>query len=117
MLRMSPSSSQIVNQLAFLSNFAHSFSFRHALGSVRLVWRIIMRTCSAAFGLFIPAFYFALSVSSAAQSAPASKAAPAKTADSASGYDQPPQNILDVMRAGSPPQPLVSPTHDTILLV
>ena len=42
--------------------------------------------------------------------------APAKP-EAASEYNQPPQNILDVMRAGSPPQPMVSPTHDTILLV
>ena len=36
---------------------------------------------------------------------------------SASGYNQPPKNILDVMQAPSPPTPLVSPTHDRILLV
>jgi dipeptidyl aminopeptidase/acylaminoacyl peptidase len=48
--------------------------------------------------------------------APAKAAAPAK-AEAASGYNQPPQEILDVMRAGSPPQPMVSPTHDSILLV
>lgn len=35
----------------------------------------------------------------------------------ASGYDRPPQNVLDVMRAPSPPVPYVSPTYDTILLV
>ena len=33
------------------------------------------------------------------------------------GYNQPPKNILDVMRAPSPPEPAVSPTHDAILLV
>jgi dipeptidyl aminopeptidase/acylaminoacyl peptidase len=33
------------------------------------------------------------------------------------GYNQPPQQILDAMRAPSPPQPSVSPTHDRILLV
>ncbi len=33
------------------------------------------------------------------------------------GYDLPPQNILDVMRAPSPPLPDVSPTHDRLLLV
>jgi len=36
---------------------------------------------------------------------------------SASGYDQPPKDILDVMQAPSPPVPVVSPTHDSILLV
>jgi dipeptidyl aminopeptidase/acylaminoacyl peptidase len=35
----------------------------------------------------------------------------------ASGYDQPPNDILEVMRAPSPPLPNVSPTKDTILLV
>ncbi|HEX7604027.1 MAG TPA: prolyl oligopeptidase family serine peptidase [Polyangiaceae bacterium] len=34
-----------------------------------------------------------------------------------SGYDLPPQNVLDVLRAPSPPAPYVSPTGDTILLV
>jgi len=42
---------------------------------------------------------------------------PATPAETASGYNQPPKNILDVMRAPSPPIPRVSPTHDTILLV
>ncbi|HYM75433.1 MAG TPA: prolyl oligopeptidase family serine peptidase [Candidatus Dormibacteraeota bacterium] len=56
----------------------------------------------------------------AAQSAsPASKvtSAAAKPAESVSGYNQPPKNILDVMRAPSPPYPQVSPTYDSILLV
>ena len=35
---------------------------------------------------------------------------------SASGYNQPPKNILDVMHAPFPPYPMVSPTHDSILL-
>jgi dipeptidyl aminopeptidase/acylaminoacyl peptidase len=34
-----------------------------------------------------------------------------------SGYDRPPQHVLDVLHAPPPPQPLVSPTRDTILLV
>jgi dipeptidyl aminopeptidase/acylaminoacyl peptidase len=43
---------------------------------------------------------------------------PAATAtEGASGYNQPPKNILDVMHAPSPPVPRVSPTQDTILLV
>src|SRR6516225_4761276 len=33
------------------------------------------------------------------------------------GYNLPPDNILSVMRAPSPPLPLVSPTYETILLV
>jgi dipeptidyl aminopeptidase/acylaminoacyl peptidase len=37
--------------------------------------------------------------------------------DGVTGYDKPPQYILDVMRAPSPPVPVVSPTHDAILLV
>jgi dipeptidyl aminopeptidase/acylaminoacyl peptidase len=35
----------------------------------------------------------------------------------ASGYNQPPKNILDVMHAPSPPVARVSPTQDSILLV
>jgi dipeptidyl aminopeptidase/acylaminoacyl peptidase len=41
----------------------------------------------------------------------------AQSNSSASGYDQPPKYILDVMRAPSPPVPEVSPTQDAILLV
>jgi dipeptidyl aminopeptidase/acylaminoacyl peptidase len=41
----------------------------------------------------------------------------AQSGESASGYNQPPKNILDVMRAPLPPQPAVSPTYDSILLV
>jgi hypothetical protein len=37
--------------------------------------------------------------------------------DGASGYNQPPKNILDVMHAPSPPVPVMSPTLDMILLV
>jgi dipeptidyl aminopeptidase/acylaminoacyl peptidase len=43
----------------------------------------------------------------------AQTAAPAK----ASGYSQPPQAILDIMRAPSPPSPYLNPTHDRMLLV
>src|SRR5579884_1272935 len=54
-----------------------------------------------------------------AQSAPrAPHSAPAAASgEASSGYNQPQQNILEVMRAPSPPQPIVSPTHDNILLV
>ena len=38
-------------------------------------------------------------------------------AEGASGYDKPPQYILDVMHAPSPPWPEVSPTYDSILLL
>lgn len=43
--------------------------------------------------------------------------ASAKPVESASGYNQPPKNILGVMQAPSPPMPVVSPTEDMILLV
>jgi dipeptidyl aminopeptidase/acylaminoacyl peptidase len=56
-------------------------------------------------------------IAAASQASPSQAAAAAKPAASASGYNQPPQNILEVMRAPSPPQPMVSPTHDSILLV
>jgi dipeptidyl aminopeptidase/acylaminoacyl peptidase len=52
-------------------------------------------------------FSFSLNATSAA----------AASTDGASGYNQPPKNILDVMNAPSPPRPEVSPTEDTILLV
>ena len=48
----------------------------------------------------------------AALAAGGAAAQPAK-----SGYDRPPQNVLDVLRAPSPPNPYVSPTDDRILLV
>jgi dipeptidyl aminopeptidase/acylaminoacyl peptidase len=41
----------------------------------------------------------------------------AKAAETTSGYNLPPKNILDVMLAPSQPRPRVSPTHDSILLV
>ncbi len=50
--------------------------------------------------------------SSSAAAAP-TPSAPVKVE---SGYSQPPKNILDVMRAPSPPNASVSPTKDTILL-
>ncbi len=50
---------------------------------------------------------FSLDVTSAAATA----------TEGASGYNQPPKNILDVMHAPSPPVPRVSPTEDAILLV
>ena len=46
----------------------------------------------------------------------ASSTANASGAERASGYDQPPQAILDVLRAPSPPRPYVDPTGATILL-
>ena len=44
-------------------------------------------------------------------------ALPATAQPATRGYDRPPQNILDVMHAPSPPLPNVSPTRDTLLLV
>jgi dipeptidyl aminopeptidase/acylaminoacyl peptidase len=69
------------------------------------------------FRLFKATFlaFCVLTVHAAAQAAAATKTA--TSAEAASGYNMPPQNILDVMRAPAPPQPFVSPTHDTILLV
>ena len=49
-----------------------------------------------------------------ATAAPKSAAASAATS---SGYNQPPADILKVMRAPSPPAPSVSPTRDRMLLV
>jgi dipeptidyl aminopeptidase/acylaminoacyl peptidase len=50
---------------------------------------------------------------------PSSKpaSAPSMPVEGSSGYNQPPKNILDVMLAPLPPQPKVSPTPDSMLLV
>jgi dipeptidyl aminopeptidase/acylaminoacyl peptidase len=56
-------------------------------------------------------------VSMAAQSKSSASNVTSAPADGASGYNKPPQSILDVMHAPSPPIPVVNPTHDTILLV
>jgi len=53
---------------------------------------------------------------SAALAVAQTQAAP-EAQPSASGYNQPPKNILDVMHAPSPPVPDVSPTRDKLLLV
>src|SRR5262249_62220638 len=42
---------------------------------------------------------------------------PAAAQAEVSGYDKPPQYILDVLHAPPPPNPFVSPTNDRILLV
>src|SRR4051812_5690507 len=48
--------------------------------------------------------------------APAAPAAAAAAAAS-SAYNQPPKEILDVMRAPPPPSPSLSPTRDRLMLV
>ncbi len=50
-------------------------------------------------------------------SLPSMTSAAVTPAEGASGYNQPPKNILSVMHAPSPPVPNVSPTLDTILMV
>ncbi|HEX8110187.1 MAG TPA: hypothetical protein VF516_20795, partial [Kofleriaceae bacterium] len=32
-------------------------------------------------------------------------------------YDRPPKHVLDILHAASPPEPMPSPTRDTLLLV
>ncbi|GGC64665.1 S9 family peptidase [Undibacterium terreum] len=59
--------------------------------------------------------FTSLPVAAYAASAPAA-ASPATTA-AVAGYNQPPKNILDVMRAPSPPGPSLSPTRDKMLLI
>jgi len=65
------------------------------------------------------AFTYTSATMEAQSSSPSAKAAsaPAKAGETASGYNQPPKNILDVMLAPSLPRPMVSPTNDSILLV
>jgi dipeptidyl aminopeptidase/acylaminoacyl peptidase len=63
---------------------------------------------------------FATSVPLAAQSKPSLPnvtSASVTSMKDASGYDLPPKNILDVMRAPAPPYPLASPAQDAILLI
>nr|HEX4315327.1 prolyl oligopeptidase family serine peptidase [Kofleriaceae bacterium] len=62
-----------------------------------------------------PVAQAAPAVDQAAVAPPATPQPPATTA--ASGYDKPPQNVLDVLTAPAPPQPYVNPTRDAILLV
>jgi dipeptidyl aminopeptidase/acylaminoacyl peptidase len=78
--------------------------------------------CQRVFHLFLAGAILACATAApvAAQSNSASSSAASSTAastESASGYNQPPKDILDVMRAPSPPMPSVSPTRDAILLV
>jgi dipeptidyl aminopeptidase/acylaminoacyl peptidase len=47
----------------------------------------------------------------------ASKADAPATASASSAYNQPPREILDVMRAPPPPSPSLSPTRDKLMLV
>ncbi len=57
-------------------------------------------------------------VAAQSNASPSKMTKPAITpVEEGSGYSLPPKNILDVMRAPSPPVPDVSPTDDTILLV
>jgi dipeptidyl aminopeptidase/acylaminoacyl peptidase len=57
-----------------------------------------------------------LGIEGSAEPAPV-QVAPPPAAAAASGYDKPPQRVLDVLNAPSPPTPIPSPTHDTLLLV
>ena len=53
-----------------------------------------------------------------ATAAAASAAVPAQApVPEVSGYDKPPQNVLDVLHAPAPARPMMSPTRDRILLV
>ena len=55
--------------------------------------------------------------SSASTSSSSTMSAAATQIEGTSGYDKPPQNIVDVMHAPSPPIPIMSPTYDMILLL
>jgi dipeptidyl aminopeptidase/acylaminoacyl peptidase len=57
----------------------------------------------------------AIGITSSAEAA--SKAAAPAIAPLASTYNQPPKEILDVMRAPPPPSPIPSPTRDRLMLV
>ena len=76
--------------------------------NVRKSWKLLL--AGALVGGAVCSSLQAQSKSSAGKAAPA-------PAEASPGYDKPPQYILDVMHAPSPPVPIVSPTYDTILLV
>ena len=78
------------------------------------IWKLLSIHLAGAL-VVTAAFTPALAQSKASLSNPALSSA--KPAESASGYSQPPKNILNVMHAPSPPVPKVSPTHDSVLLV
>jgi dipeptidyl aminopeptidase/acylaminoacyl peptidase len=58
-----------------------------------------------------------LAMGMASNAIAASKAAAPATAPASSAYNQPPREILDVMRAPPPPSPSLSPTRDKLMLV
>ncbi|MGZ5198797.1 MAG: alpha/beta hydrolase family protein, partial [Telluria sp.] len=58
-----------------------------------------------------------LAIGLASTAVAASKAAAPVTATASSAYNQPPKEILDVMRAPPPPSPSLSPTRDRLMLV
>lgn len=58
----------------------------------------------------------AIGLAANAVAAPSAATSPAAAAAS-SAYNQPPKEILDVMRAPPPPSPMLSPTRDKLMLV
>ena len=58
-----------------------------------------------------------LAVGMTSTSIAAPPAATPATAPASSAYNQPPKEILDVMRAPPPPSPSLSPTRDKLMLV
>jgi dipeptidyl aminopeptidase/acylaminoacyl peptidase len=81
--------------------------------SAKLARQIFSWSLLSALIAYLPAVAATQSNSSSTSAV----SSPSASAKSASGYDLPPKNILDVMHAPAPPVPYVSPTHDTILLV
>jgi len=68
-------------------------------------------------GMTVVYWTSALIAAQSSSSFPKLTLAPAAPQEGASGYNQPPKDILEVMHAPSPPVPEVSPTQDAILLV
>jgi dipeptidyl aminopeptidase/acylaminoacyl peptidase len=79
-----------------------------------LVQKALSRLLVGAFIASSMSLIVAAQTNSSLSNASSSRAV---SGQSTSGYDQPPKEILDVMRAPSPPRPVVSPTQDMILLV
>ena len=68
-------------------------------------------------GLISTVVIYALTNTNAHALTPSALASPKKNSESTQGYNQPPKEILDVMRAPALPTPILNPTHDKILLV
>jgi hypothetical protein len=91
---------------------------RYFYGNVCVhVYSIERRTSMQAKHLLSGLVSATLAVGMTSNAIAASKADAPATASASSAYNQPPKEILDVMRAPPPPSPSLSPTRDKLMLV